>query len=150
MKSASRRSRFTSFPLLALFVFTFSPAFSQGPKPLALTKGYFRIQYRLTVENDNVVRAKDVTVRLTNELKIPKKASAKVREHEKIHVRINRWGAHWLESEMAKFEWTGKKKGRDKMRLKEAERRFRDAFNRNLQVIQRMHDDWDKTHRIGR
>ncbi|MBL8024394.1 MAG: DUF922 domain-containing protein [Elusimicrobia bacterium] len=104
----------------------------------ARTLGSFRFTYVLAREKDWIV-ARNVRVRVENKEEYLSPVTAKLREHESMHGRINVAEAARIEGEMKKF------------RVKEsdpakAEKILKTVFQGQMDSVKKLHTEWDGNH----
>jgi predicted DNA-binding protein (UPF0251 family) len=104
----------------------------------ATTLGTFRVRYTLAREIDGMV-ARQVRVRVENKENYFSPATAKLREHEAMHGRINTAEAVRLQDLLGKFK-TGE------TNPAKAEKLFQAAFRTHIEAVKKLHADWDENH----
>jgi hypothetical protein len=110
----------------------------------AWTRGRFRLSYLLT-ETGSGARAEKVRVALRNETSLPRRPSARLREHEDAHRRINEAAARDMEARLAAFP---PPQAPDRAGLKRAEAALRREFRRLVSETEKLHRAWDATHTV--
>lgn len=105
---------------------------------LAETEGTFRLKYELARTGDLVV-ARRLTVTAASRREFHVAPSAKLREHEAVHVAINDREARRIQEALAGFRVRG-------LTTREAERRLKKRFREEVAAVRRLHAEWDETH----
>jgi hypothetical protein len=80
-----------------------------------------------------------VTVTVRNTICYAAPATARLREHETVHARINTAEALRMEETLKSFAYPGPDAGR-------AERAFRAEFRRRVAAVTDLHRAWDTNH----
>ena len=104
----------------------------------AWTQGMFSVRYNLAAEG-GAVRARTVRLRVRNIVCFRQKPTARLREHEAMHRRINEAEAARIQEEMRAFRFEGTDLGK-------AEAAFREAFYKRLEAVRELHRAWDANH----
>ncbi|MBI4396928.1 MAG: hypothetical protein HY548_07535 [Elusimicrobia bacterium] len=105
----------------------------------ALTRGRFTVRYLLS-EEEGRIRARRVKVRVDNSVRFYEPPSRRVREHERVHVRINRAESARMQDSLSRFEAPSRGRPDD---LEKAEALFLSKFAAMIQDVERLHADWD-------
>lgn len=106
--------------------------------PRAETRGVFHLTYALARENGAaVVRRARVTV--DARVLYHAAPTPRLREHEAVHLDINRRAAGRIEETLGKLRWPG-------LGLRGAEARLKARFNEEVDAVRRLHAEWDETH----
>jgi hypothetical protein len=114
------------------------PASPPVGKRLAHTRAHFRLRYRLA-RAGNTVRAKRVRVSVDQTEEFLQSPTDKLREHERVHQRINDRAAMDIQRRLSTFRVST----RD---LAQAETDFKALFRREVQEVDQLHRDWDENH----
>lgn len=114
---------------------------ASDPRKLrAWTKGQFSVRYALFSDGD-VVRARDVRVRVKNSVCYLARATPRLEEHEAMHRLINNTGAARMQETLSAFQTPGPN-------LKQAEARFHQQFQNLVEKTDHLHKDWDHNHKV--
>jgi hypothetical protein len=102
------------------------------------TRGTFRLSYALA-RTGNAFAPQRVRVWVENEAEYLAPTTAKLREHEAMHQRINTLQAKKIEASLRTFR-------REAATPAEAERLFKAAFRKQVEAVNQLHADWDDNH----
>lgn len=108
------------------------------------TRGHFRLRYALE-QTDDGPRARSVRVILRNQTAMQRHPSARLRDHEDAHRRINEAAARDMETRLAALPLPAQP-GRPG--LKKAEAALRAEFRRLVEETEKLHQAWDATHTV--
>ncbi|MBL0349148.1 MAG: hypothetical protein IPP68_02070 [Elusimicrobia bacterium] len=104
----------------------------------AETGGTFHLSYALERAGD-AVRVRRLAVTAVSRPEFHVEPTAKLREHEAVHVGINDREARRIQTVLSGFRVRG-------VTTREAERRLKVRFREEVAAVRRLHAEWDNTH----
>lgn len=104
----------------------------------AETEGTFHLSYALERAGD-AVRVRRLAVTAVSRPEFHVHPTAKLREHEAVHVGINDREARRIQAVLSGFRVRG-------ATTREAERRLKIRFREEVAAVRRLHTEWDNTH----